>query len=492
LYAEGNRYHLLTRPRRFGKSLLISTLSELFKGNKELFKDLWIAQSDFAFVKHPVVQLDFSGMSHSSPQSLENALAEHLVRIGKYYNIELDEKRRIKELVTDLVPQLAQINEVVLLVDEYDHPLISYVNKNDTLALENQTVLKDFYDAIKSLDIYFRAIFITGVTKFSKTSIFSGFSTLTDISESPKFATLLGYSEEEVSHYFGAKISEFSIQKGVPEGEIRSDMRQWYDGYRFSTSETKVYNPFSIVSYLQDMVLANYWFDSGTPSFLIQLLNKDPMILHDIEGKSIDASRLKSWDIGSTPTIVILYQAGYLTIKSYSMPFKTISYTLGYPNEEVRLTVSQIIVGLLANKPKDVVTDSFHDLKAALLTDNIPLFCQTFQSLLDGITYHHHKRDEAFYHAFFEFLILGLGFEGESEVATSKGRIDFVLTTNTTIYLFEIKLDAPPEAAMKQIDDRCYADKYKTRGKRVILVGLSFEWKEKKLFIHCMQKEFVK
>ena len=250
----------------------------------------------------------------------------------------------------------------------------------------------------------------------------------------------------------------------------------------------KVYNPFAIAGYLQDMVLANYWLDSGSPSFLIELLGKDPMILHNIEGKSIDTSHLKSWDSGSTPILTILYQAGYLTIKSYSTSFETISYTLGYPNEEVRLTVSQIIVGLLANKPPHEMTDTLHRLKTALLEDNISFFCETFQRLLDDLMPHHPKQDETLFHAFFESLMLGLGFERESEVATSKGRINFVLTTKTKIYLLEIKLDASPETTMRQIDDRCYADKYKTRGKELILVGISFEWKEKKLAIHCMQK----
>ena len=322
LYEEGNRYHFLARPRRFGKSLLISTLDELFKGNKELFKGLWIAESDFAFLKHPVIRLDFSGISHSSPVKLTRALTKNLIRIGEDYNIDLDEDDDIKELVNDLVSQLAKINKVVLLIDEYDHPLISYMNSDKAIALENQKVLKEFYDAIKSLDIHFRAIFVTGVTKFSKTSIFSGFNTLDDISESPKFSTLLGYTEEEITHYFGEKIAEYSVQKNTPETEVRLSMRQWYNGYRFSTNEIKVYNPFSIANYLQKMVLANYWFDSGTPSFLIELLGKNPMILHDIEGKSIDASSLKSWDIGSTPTIVILYQTGYLTIKNYSIPLR--------------------------------------------------------------------------------------------------------------------------------------------------------------------------
>jgi PD-(D/E)XK nuclease superfamily len=243
----------------------------------------------------------------------------------------------------------------------------------------------------------------------------------------------------------------------------------------------------SFALYLEKKTLGNYWFESGSPSFLIELLSKDPLVLNDIEDKAIDAGSLKSWEIGTTPTIIILYQAGYLTIKNYSI-FKTIVYTLGYPNEEVRLSMGLILFGLLTKTEKSAVIDGFHGLKTALLKVDIQSFCKIFQSLLAGITYHHHKRDEAFYHALFEFLILGLGFGGESEVSTSNGRIDFVLKVDKKIYLFEIKLNFSPEKALEQIEDRRYYEKYQTTGKEIIMVGLSFQYKKKALVIDCIQK----
>ena len=293
LYAQRTIYHFLARPRRFGKSLLISTLSELFQGNKELFKDLWIYSSDFEFKKHPVMSLDFSSISHSSPFLLKEGLTQALVRIADTYEIAIKRDNQIKEIITELIPKLAKRNEVVLLVDEYDHPMISHISSDKELATENQKILKDFYDAIKSQEKYFRAIFVTGVSKFAKTSIFSGFNILDDISEDPRFCDLLGYTEEEISLYFSDFIADFAQQKNLSINKIKDDMRQWYNGYRFSINVTKVYNPYSIVFCFDRQELENFWFESGTPTFLIELLSKDITALYNIENITIDSSSLK-------------------------------------------------------------------------------------------------------------------------------------------------------------------------------------------------------
>ena len=484
LYLEQDRYHFLSRPRRFGKSLLISTLHELFTGNRELFKGLWIDSSDFEFGQHPVIHLDFSTISHASDTALRISLSNHLYDIARQYKIDIEPLSELKDIVRKLVTELAQINQVVLLVDEYDHPMLSYISRDIVIAEANQKVLKEFYDTIKGLDVYFHAIFVTGVTKFSKTSIFSGFNTLHDISENEEFCDILGYSEEEIDRYFGNALQTYAEKKHSTVENIKAEMKLWYNGYRFSTEEKKVYNPYSIAYFLKNKKLANYWFASGTPTFLIELLSKDPLIIHNIEGEEINESSFNSWDLGSTPIIAIMYQAGYLTIKGYSASL----YTLGFPNEEVRRSVALILTGLLTKKEHRVIIDAFSKMRKALREEDITTFSSLFQSLLAGIPYQHHRRDEAFYHALFEFLVLGLGFEGESEVATSNGRIDFVLTTDTTVLLFECKLNLGPEKALNQILDKRYAEKYATRGKKIVLVGMSFNFDEKEFSIECIQQ----
>lgn len=325
LYRERNRYHFLARPRRFGKSLLISTLHELFTGNRELFKGLWIDSSDFEFTQHPVIHLDFSALQHESEQALRASLSARLYTIAQEYKVDIEPLEEIKDLLSELIPKLAEINQVVLLIDDYDHPLLSYIPQNPALARANLKVLTEFYDAIKGYDAHFQAIFVTGVTKPPKGTI-SGFNIYHDISEDKEFSDLLGYTEEEIDHYFKEALQAYSKEKSCSIQSIKSDMKDWYLGYRFSGDERKVYNPYTILCFLEDKRIAPYWFDSDTSTFLIELLSKDPLALYNIEDKAINASSLIFWDNGSIPIIPILYQTGYLTIKVYSTHFVTPLY----------------------------------------------------------------------------------------------------------------------------------------------------------------------
>ena len=230
LYAKKDRYHFLARPRRFGKSLLISTLKELFSGNRELFKGLWIDTSDFPFDEHPVVQFDFSALAHRTPEELIISLHNRLNEIAKSYGIDITHIKMFEDKLTVLITKLAERNSVVLLIDEYDHPLLKHIN-NIPLAQENQKILKSFCEVIKSLDAHLRAIFMTGITKFAKTSLFSGLNNVWDISESPQFATLLGYTEDEIIHYFTDALEDFAQQKSSSKQELLSEMKSWYNGY---------------------------------------------------------------------------------------------------------------------------------------------------------------------------------------------------------------------------------------------------------------------
>ncbi len=329
------------RPRRFGKSLLISTLKELFSGNRDLFKGLWIDSSDFAFEEHPILYFDFSSLAHQTPDDLNKSLNVRIDSIAKAYGIDISGIDTFEDKLTELVPKLAERNSVVLLIDEYDHPLLKHI-KNISLAKENQKILMSFYEVLKSLDAYYRAIFITGVTKFAKTSLFSGFNNLRDISESPQFSTILGYTEEEITHNFSKALEDFSKKSGSSIQDLLLEMRQWYNGYRFSKKDVRVYNPFSVVYSLKDQKCANYWFGSATPSFLVEILRKDLLILYDLEDSAVLTSSFDAFEVGEIPTLTFLYQAGYLTIKIYEKILNSDTFILGFPNEEIKRSIAML------------------------------------------------------------------------------------------------------------------------------------------------------
>ena len=490
LYAKKDRYHFLARPRRFGKSLLISTLKELFSGKKELFKGLWIDSSDFAFEEHPILHFDFSSIAHRSPEDLNTSLHKRINDIAKSYDIDISNIDTFEDKLTELIPKLAERNSVVLLIDECDYPLLKHI-KNIPLAKENQKILKSFYEALKSLDAHYRAIFITGVTKFAKTSLFSGFNNLRDISESSQFATILGYTEEEIKHNFKDALEDFSRESNSSLPDLLLEMKNWYNGYRFSKKDIRVYNPFSVVYYLKDQECANYWFGSGTPSFLVEVLKEDHLILYDLEDSAILTSSFDAFEVGEVPTLTLLYQAGYLTIKTYEKVLNNDTYILGFPNEEIKRSIAMLMVGLFTQQEQPSVEKGLNKLRKSLLNNDIKTFCKTLQELFAQIPYQLHIKQEAYYHSLIQFIVYLLGFNAESEISTSNGRIDLVLRTKQRIYLFEFKLNKSTKSALSQITNRRYYEKYLSEDKEITLVGVSFNMKDKQLLVDCVLEKLT-
>ena len=333
LYAQKDRYHFLARPRKFGTSLLVSTLKELFSGNRELFKGLWIATSDFPFERYPIVHIDFSALEQRTPKDLIFSINAHLTSIARSYDIDIDHITTFEDTFRQLISQLAQLNSVVLLVAKYNYPLLAHIT-NPAVAEENQQILTSFYDVIKSLDAHFRAIFITGSTKYGKEALLSGLNPW-DISENPQFATLVGFTEDEITHYFSDTLQCFLITRGISKKELLSEMKDWYGGYRFSTNDIQVYNPYSVISYLTNQRCANYWLDSETIHFLEDALKGDPPTLEDLESP-VMTSIFSSFEVGNIPTLPLLYQAGYLTISSHERLGNDDIFTLGFPNKEIK------------------------------------------------------------------------------------------------------------------------------------------------------------
>ncbi len=285
LFEQGRRYFFLSRPRRFGKSLLISTLESFFKGEKELFAHLWISkQPGITWQEHPIIKLDFSLAEYNTPEELKQGLIWMINRCAKKYGVDVSEGYSPKTKLVLLVEQLAQRNSVVFLVDEYDKPIVDHLH-NKEKANAQREVLTSFFDGFKGLDQYMRCIFITGVSKFSKTSIFSGLNNLNEISYKPLAADLVGYTEEEIKNYFSPYLTECAENHNSSCTTLLEKVRKWYNGYRFSEKPLKVYNPYSITYFFLEKKFSNFWFDSGTPTFLVEHLKKHPFSLQDIQNK---------------------------------------------------------------------------------------------------------------------------------------------------------------------------------------------------------------
>lgn len=495
LITRGNLY-FLSRPRRFGKSLFISTLREIFLGNRQLFQNLWIGKSDYEWPKHPVIELDFSQLSYKSADALTADLSWTLESIAEKHGFSIASAPSLVTKLSSLVDQLSKIGSVVILIDEYDYPLLRTLHTPET-AKPLRDELSAFFAAMKGCDSkgLLRAIFITGVTKFSKTSIFSGMNILNDISLDSNMATLLGYTEEEIQNYFKKPIALFSENKKIPIETLMKEMKEWYNGYKFSENnhEQKVYNPFSILYYLQKQKLENYWFESGTPSFLIELVKKHylPIDYHKaLETTTVSHMSLGAFDVETElPLTTLLFQTGYLTIKSYNSELR--AYILGFPNQEVRLSLSLHLMALSTHRNSDQVNLTIFSLLSALHENDINAFCQQLQVLFATIPYDYYLKKEAYFHSLFHLLTTLLGLDIQSEIHTSVGRIDLTLKTKGRIFVFEFKFGHSGQEALQQIEELRYYERYLSEKKPITLVGLSFNIDDKKLTLDWLSKDFL-
>jgi len=474
------RLYFLSRPRRFGKSLLISTLKEIFSGNKKLFKDLWIGKhSDYSWEKHPVLHFDFSSLDVEDAKIFQSDLKDLLDETGNRYKIDLSHKSLVSSKLRTLIEEAAKTNKVVLLIDEYDAPLLAHLDDLKK-ARAIQKIMKTFFNILKSSENkgHIHAMFVTGVTKFSKVSLFSGFNNLNDMTLETETATLLGYTKEELTS-FDEHAKEFASKNNITIEKTFELIQDWYNGYRFSREEQKVYNPYSVLNCLDKKHFSNYWLNTGTPGFLIELLKKQYDNIQKLEHYEVDEEFLGTFEIGELPIIPILFQAGYLTIDRYHE--NTNTYTLKFPNREVRDTFEKYILAALVNTTARDISQQVFQLKQAMEKNNIEDFCQMLKSLLAGIPSYLHIEQEAYYHSLFHIMMNLLNFKGESEIIASKGRIDFVIDTTARIFIFEFKLNSTGKKALEQIVDRKYYEKYKRFKKPITLVGLSFNTKKKHL-----------
>jgi hypothetical protein len=488
LFSGGSRLYFFARPRRFGKSLLISTLKELFSGNRELFKGLWIYSSDYQWNTYPVIHLDFANIGHETADDLKKSLSQRLREIAADYNITAGDFPTINDQITSLIKQLAQINKVVILIDEYDKPILDHISDLERAHSLKKTIA-GMYDTIKSMDAYIRAIFVTGVTKLARTSIFSGMNNLNDISFDPQSAQLVGYTQDELIHYFGANIDIVAKNEGRSVDEVLADMKLWYNGYRFSKLPIKVYNPFSTMYYLSKQELANYWFQSGTPTFLIHLIKQQYVSLEEIPTAAIRSNHLETFHLEDIPLVPLLFQTGYLTIDDYN-PQNRI--TLKYPNYEVEESFTKLIVLSLTDTTQTTVETTTYQIITSLKKHNFDAFCISLKSLFSRIPYSIRIDRESYYHSLFQFLMNLLILETHSEVLTHDGRVDTVIRTDDCIYIFELKVNKPAQEALAQILHKKYYESYLIYNKPIMLIGLSFKIDEEHLDVSYIAQDIAR
>lgn len=332
LIASGGKYFFLSRPRRFGKSLLLSTLKEIFSGNKELFKNLWIYDK-ITWESHPVIHIDLTALAYENAEQLKASLEEKLQEIASGYNIKLS-SLNYKTKFSELIAQLSRKGKVVVLIDEYDKPIIDKI-EDDKISKENREVLKEFYTILKSSDAHIQFVFLTGVSKFTKVSVFSGINNLNDITFDYKYTTLLGYTQQELETYFQEYIEKAVNALDIDKTDLLKEIKDWYNGYSWN-GKNFVYNPYSILSFFEKMEFNNYWFSTGTPTFLVKLVKEKKSKITGFEEKAVDSTIFDSYDIDNMDIAPLLFQTGYLTIKKTKKVRLRNQYFLSYPNEEVK------------------------------------------------------------------------------------------------------------------------------------------------------------
>ncbi len=458
--------YFLSRPRRFGKSLLISTLNEIFEGNKELFKGLWIYKADYAWEKHPVVRIDFSKSKARNSDELINYIVYQLDKTAQLYGITLEQTQydiKFDELLT----KLSGINKVVVLIDEYDKPIIDNI-ENKELAIELREILKGFYTIIKACDEYIRFVLLTGVSKFSKAGVFSGLNNLKDLSMGMKYSSLLGITREEMEDSFKDHIDRFAETESVSNAELIKKITYWYDGFCFSGTCEKVFNPFSMLLLYDNARFSNYWFESATPSFLIKLMKERDFDIMRLKEMEVREESFGAYELENLAVLPILFQTGYLTIKEYDKTFMT--YILGYPNFEVENSFQYALLNSYSNMHID---GYLIDLIRALRNDNFETFFDTLRVFFANIPYDLQISKEKYYQTVFYLIFSLIGLKVEAEVKTNKGRIDAVII-DKDIYIFEFKFNGDKGQALNQIKEKKYFEKYQGVGKEIYLFGVAF------------------
>ena len=473
---ENGHYFFLSRPRRFGKSVLVSTLYELFRGNKELFNGLYIEDKWDWKKRHPVIKISLGSGEFSSERKFDETLFDILEDNADRLDVECGHTIErptscFRQLIRGAYKKHDQ--NVVILIDEYDKPILDFITDKE-LARHNRDKLKSFYGIIKDLDEYIRFVLITGVSKFSKLNLFSGLNNLNDITIDPDFATICGYTHREVENDFKEHLEGVDLDK----------LKQWYNGYNYFGEP--VYNPFDILLFLaKNKEYRPYWWSTGNPSFLIDLLKSQPRYLPDLENSIVDDLVLDAFDVDYIDIAALLWQTGYLTFKAKYEGIDGIEYRLGLPNKEIQIALNKLFLQYLTGLDRDI-RSSRKELVKALNQGDMELLKKTLHGLFASIPYHNYANSiiqhyEGYYASVIYAYIASLGLKLIPEDVTNKGRVDMSIILPDKVYVMEFKVDSEPGKALEQIKQKGYHEKYLTGTKKVFLVGIGFDSEEKNI-----------
>ena len=469
--AATGKYYLLSRPRRFGKSLLVSTMEAYFRGMKELFKGLAIEALEQDWASYPVLHLDLTGNAYTSVSALKERLELHLGRWEELYGKAgefSDLASRFDAVIESAVKKTG--NKVVVLVDEYDKPIVDNLDSPELME-RFMRELQGFYSVIKSKDDFIRFAFLTGVTKLGKMSIFSGLNNLNDISMDLRYADICGISESELRANFDASVEGLASACRLGKEECYAKLARMYDGYHFHHKAIGVYNPFSILNTFYANEFRMYWFHTGTPSFLIRYLQAGRYNLDNISKDGVSVETLTGANYVNPAPITLMYQTGYLTIKGYDERFR--SYTLDYPNEEVKTgflnSLSQLYAPALTEGDFSVAK-FVKDVESG----DVEGFMNRFTSFLADNNYELQRDLELYFQNTMSVMLKMMGLYIKTEYHTSNGRIDILFDTDRFVYVIELKRDISPEAALTQIDEKGYDRPFLSSGKKIIKLGINF------------------
>lgn len=469
-------FYFLARPRRFGKSLLVSTLRCLFEARRELFDSLWIAEhSDWPWEAYPVLVLDFNEISHRTPAELEYGLLQRLNTLAQIHGIQFNTEL-LPECFQTLILQLYQKTSkpVVVLIDEYDKPIIDHLGlgtEHWEVAKANRDLMKYFLGTLKGTEVSscLRFVFLTGISRFSRVSLFSELNNLNDISMQGHYATLCGYTEDELNHYFSDYLKVFQNQFEESPESLMAQLASQYNGYRFSKESSTVYNPFSLLKAFDALDFEDYWFETGSPSFLINLLKGQAFDLPQIEHLELEADSFSTYDLENLDPVALLFQTGYTTIKAFADGI----YTLGYPNQEVKKAFLKFLFRAYTHIPNQ--KKAIQKLIPLLEQEDYERFFGVIQATFAEIPYVlNTQQGEAYFHTVFYLIMVASGGSVRNEVLTSQGRIDMLVEFSDKVVIIEFKCNQSAKAALKQIHQKNYAAPFRQQGKTIVLLGINF------------------
>lgn len=474
---KSGQFYFLSRPRRFGKSLLISMMEYYFKGEKELFRGLAIENLEQDWTVHPVLHLDMNAEKYTSPEALETMLDNTLCQWEERYGCQ-GQKGSLSNRFAGVIRKACESTgqKVAVLIDEYDKPLLQALG-NEALMEDFRATLKAFYGVEKSMGAYICFAFFTGVTKFSKVSVFSDLNNLADISMDKRYAEICGITEKEIHDCLDAEVALLAQSEGLTKDESYEMLRRNYDGYHFETNTVGIYNPFSLLRTLDSQAFKDYWFETGTPTILVEALKQSNYSLEELTQEEVTADLLGSIDSIPANPLPLLYQSGYLTIKDYDKRFAT--YRLGFPNEEVERGFTQYLIPYYTSLPESKSAAFVSNFVREVENGKPELFMKRLEALFADGDYQVMGDAELYFQNVVWIIFKMIGFYTEVERHTTDGRMDMLIQTSDYIYILEFKIDKSADEALQQIEDKQYAKPFENDGRHIYKLGINFSTKTK-------------